>query len=144
MTIDLAATPTCSRDMNTPTFSLNIGPAKTGPAGPLAPALQRESPSVTSTTSSEGSPEKTADTPPEHSAFGNTHKHNKPCADNVCMYCGKVYSHKSSLSHHMVTVHSHHHIQKGSVGCDLCSERYMKHISYYCLSTINLVHTHST
>ena len=25
--------------MNTPTFSLNIGPAKTGPAGLLAPAL---------------------------------------------------------------------------------------------------------
>jgi len=39
VTIALAATPTCSRDTNTPTFSLNIGPAKTGPAGPLAPAL---------------------------------------------------------------------------------------------------------
>jgi len=105
---------------------------------------QRESPSVTSTTSSEGSPAKTADTPPKHSVFGNIHKHKKPCADNVCMYCGKVYSHKSSLSRHMVTVHSHNHIQKGSVGCNLCSERYMKHISYYCLSTINLVHVRST
>jgi len=37
--VTIAATPTCSRDTNTPTFFLNIGPAKTGPTGPLAPAL---------------------------------------------------------------------------------------------------------
>ena len=42
---------------------------------------------------------------------------------NVCSYCAKDFAHKSSLSRHIVTVHLYHSIEKGSVSCDLCSER---------------------
>lgn len=42
---------------------------------------------------------------------------------NVCSYCAKDFAHKRSLSHHIATVHPYHSVEKGSISCDLCSER---------------------
>ena len=46
--------------------------------------------------------------------------HFKTYSSLFCQYCSKEYSHKSSLSRHMSTVHSK---EKGSVCCELCDHR---------------------
>ena len=73
------------RNMNTPTFSLNIGPAKTGPAGPLAPALPFQETLITCTLSM-GS---------EYKAHSNHHNHlGLCCGPHDCVVSGgEKYGH---------------------------------------------------